>query len=237
MRHASVAKIERVPTALHVLLDLVVPRACVACAVPLSRTARDLCAPCRGAMQWLHDTCGRCGLPRPCARRCPAAYAAFDSAWAPLAHEGPARALVLALKHQGRLPLARTMAAHIVAGAPAGVLGEGAALVPVPVDPIRGRRRGFDQAACLARAVGARTALPTAQCLRRTAAPRQVGRGRAARLAAGTALTLHTRGQVPTHAVLIDDVHTTGATLNAAAHALRAAGAERIHAITYTRSL
>jgi predicted amidophosphoribosyltransferase len=44
-------------------------------------------------------------------------------------------------------------------------------------------------------------------------------------------------GPVPTHALLVDDVHTTGATLHAAARALKQAGAERVHAVTYARTL
>src|SRR2546423_13454749 len=69
--------------------------------------------------------------------------------FAPLAYEGPARAMVRALKFRGATLAAETMAAQTVAGAPADVLDRGV-LVPVPLHPRRLRRRGFNQAERLA---------------------------------------------------------------------------------------
>ena len=72
-----------------------------------------------------------------------------------------------ALKFHGRLALADAMVAQMAAGAPR-VLPDGAdALVPVPPDRGRARRRGFDPAALLARGLARRTGLPVASCLRR----------------------------------------------------------------------
>ena len=65
---------------------------------------------------------------------------------------------------------------------------------------------------------------------------RQVGASRAARLAPGR-LNVVAAGPAPAEAVLVDDVHTTGATLRAGAAALRAAGAERVVCVTYARAL
>lgn len=215
---------------LRALLDLVVPPACLACGAP----GHDLCGGCRRALPWLADPrCARCGLPAPCGARCPAARAAFSQAWAPLAHDGPARALVAALKFR-----AATRAAHVMAAPLAQHrYPPGAVLVPVPTHPARRRARGFDHAALLARAVSRRTGLEVAPCLRRGGpADRQLGRSRSARLAAGR-VVVGARGPVPRSAVLIDDVHTTGATLDACAAALLAAGAGAVTAVTYTRRL
>ncbi|MDQ3608860.1 MAG: ComF family protein, partial [Actinomycetota bacterium] len=89
------------------------------------------------------------------------------------------------------------------------------------------------------RALSARTALPVARCLRRrggAAAPRQVGAGRGARLEAGRhALSVH--GRAPPVVALVDDVHTTGATLDACARVLRDAGAIQVVALAYARTL
>jgi predicted amidophosphoribosyltransferase len=94
-----------------------------------------------------------------------------------------------------------------------------------------------DHAGALASAVAMRTGLPVARCLARGAgASRQLGAGRAERLA-GRSLAIRTRGQVPGVAVLVDDVHTTGATLEACARALRAGGATGVRAVTYARTL
>jgi predicted amidophosphoribosyltransferase len=154
--------------------------------------------------------------------------------WAPIAYEGPARDLVRALKFRGALALAREMAAIAVASAPDGLLR--GSLVPVPLDPVRLRRRGFNQAAVLARAIAERTGLAPADCLRRRGrGPPQVGRGRGARLA-GPAGSIEARGPVPPVTLLVDDVVTTGATLAACAMALRKAGAREVSAIAFART-
>ena len=213
------------------LLDLLAPPRCLACGAP---SHGELCAPCRAALPWLRDGCPRCGLPRPCAP-CPARGAAFAAAWSPVVYEGPARGLVLALKERGALPAAEVMAAQIAARADAALLA-GAVLVPVPAAAARTRRRGLDPAGLLAAAVGRRTGVPMAPCLRRHGpAARQAGASRAHRLRTGR-VRVRVRGEPPVRAVLVDDVHTTGATLDACARALRAAGCRSVVAITYART-
>lgn len=216
------------------------PPACLACHAPLRAAGAELCAACRSALPWLPDPrCPRCGLPAPCGRdrACPARGAAFARAWSPLAHAGSARALVAALKFRGALPVARLMAAQIAAGAPR-ELAAGAVLVPVPLHPVRRRARGFDQAALIASALATRLDRPVVTCLRRGGpASRQLGGGRAARHARAERLGLDVRGPVPARVLLVDDVHTTGATLDACARALRAAGAAHVAAVAYARAL
>jgi predicted amidophosphoribosyltransferase len=162
-----------------------------------------------------------------------------------LGYAGPVPALVNALKERGAVGLAALMAAQIVATAPSDLWpapGDGAVLVPVPADPWRRRRRGVDHAARLAAALTSRTDLPTAPILARGARrARQAGRRRAERLRADPA-EVHVRtGRAPGPrdgvVVLVDDVHTTGATLHACAQALRRAGARRVVAVTYARTL
>ncbi len=220
------------------LVALLAPPVCAACRVPLTRADTQLCVACRRALPWLTEPrCERCGLPAPCGPPCPARNAAFTRAWAPLAHDGPTRQLVAALKFRGALPLAELMAAQIAATAPPGLLAAPATLVPVPLHPARLRARGFDQAARIADALGARSTLPVVACLQRSGkATRQLGAGRGERLAAGR-LAIVAAAPAPAHAVLVDDVHTTGATFDACARALRAAGSDRVDAVAYARTL
>ncbi|HVE69490.1 MAG TPA: double zinc ribbon domain-containing protein [Solirubrobacteraceae bacterium] len=257
------------------LVALFAPPGCAACRTPLDDPHDPLCRDCRRALPWLNGPrCARCALPRPC-HPCPAARAAFHRAWSPLAHAGPARDLVAALKFGGALALADVMAAQLAATMPADVAGEGSGpgnaggeagrsragegfgpgnagdgsgtgqsgvaarpvIVPVPAHPASVRHRGFDHASVLARALSRRTGLPLDACLSRNgAAERQIGASRRRRMRPGR-LDFAATGPVPAEPLLLDDVHTTGATLDAAARALRAAGARHVKAVTYARTL
>lgn len=217
------------------LLAIVVPPACIACRATLPRAELRLCAACVRALPWLPARrCERCGLPRH-RRGCPAAGAAFVRAWSPLAYEGVARDLVAALKFRGALPLAALMAAHIAANLPPE--SRHGTLVPVPAQPLRRRTRGFDPAAALSAALAARLGLPEQPCLRRRdRGARQVGASRTQRRRPDR-LTIELRAPPPPRALLVDDVHTTGATLDACARTLVAGGCREVVALSYARTL
>jgi predicted amidophosphoribosyltransferase len=209
----------RTATLASVIHALLAPPLCWSCGAHAPR-GRPLCGGCRRALVFLP------GEPVPLGGL---------RAWAPVAYEGPARHLVRALKFRAALSLAGEMAAMAVASAPPGLLR--GVLVPVPLHPVRFRRRGFNQAAVLAQEIARRTGLETSDCLRRRGpGPPQVGRGRSARLS-GPAGSIEPRARAPAVALLVDDVVTTGATLAACAAALREAGAEEVAAIAFGRTL
>lgn len=154
-----------------------------------------------------------------------------------MAYEGVARRLVCELKFHGRLAVLDTMTAHLAANLPPDLRRSGAALVPVPPQRGRRRRRGHDPVDALAAGLGRRARLPVERCLRRTdAGARQLGATRAERTATGRMTVTATPAPVPRRVLLVDDVHTTGATLEACARALRAAGADWVAAVTYARA-
>jgi len=223
------------------LIALAAPPRCAACRLPMKRAEAVLCAACCSALPWLSQTpcCSRCALPLPHSRDrgCRARDAAFDAAWSAVAYEGAARDVLHALKFAAARPLAGVMAQQIAAAAPDELLRyDGASLVAVPPHPARRRSRGFDPAGLLVHALARASRMPVLAALRRSGAgSRQLGASRETRLA-GARLGFTARGLAPPHVVLVDDVYTTGATLDACARALRAAGAQRVIAITWART-
>src|SRR3954469_5884945 len=200
------------------LASLLAPPLCVACGAAAGER-EPLCGGCRRALRWLGPA---------------VAMAAGVPLWAPVAYDGPARALVRELKFGGLQRMASTMASQIAANAPAGWLDSGA-LVPVPLHPARLRKRGYNQAERLAGELALRTGLPAIDCLERTGErATQVGRGRTERLASiAGRISVKPGARVPAEVVLVDDVITTGATL--AACAAPCSGAS-VRAIAYART-
>jgi predicted amidophosphoribosyltransferase len=218
------------------LLAIVAPPACVSCRAPVRPADGLLCGSCLRELPWLRGwRCARCGLPRHRRDGCPAAAAAFSRAWAPMAYDGPARAVVQALKLRGALPVVALMAAQIAATLPDDLAG--GALVPVPPQTARRRARGFDPAGALASALGGRLSLPVAPLLARHDRARRQARARRSDRRERGRIVISATALPPPGVLLVDDVHTTGATLDACARALRAAGARHVAAVTYARTL
>jgi predicted amidophosphoribosyltransferase len=202
------------------LLGLLVPPLCIACGADAGR-ATPICRDCRAAM-----SAGGGRQTQLLGLDC---YAAFT-------YDGPAGAVVRALKFGGRAALADVMAAQLVAHAPPCLLH--GTVVPVPVHPLHRRRRGVDHSHALAAALARRAGLPLSACLVRTGDPRpQVGRGRRERIGGPLgAIAVKPGIGLPQATLIVDDVVTTGATIAACIRALRVAGATPISALTYART-
>jgi predicted amidophosphoribosyltransferase len=127
------------------------------------------------------------------------------------------------------------MASLIAARAPEGLLA--GPLVPIPAHPARRRHEGFDHANEIAGALSRITGRPVVDCLRRDRAVRpQHGLERNERLRnAHGSIAARPVSDIE-RAVLIDDVYTTGATLDAGAAALREAGIGEVTAVSFARS-
>lgn len=228
-------------------VDLLLPRRCAACEIglPLGH-AHALCVPCRRTLRMpIASLCERCGLPislplHLCAA-CTARTPTFDTARALglyLAGPGvlnPLARAVRALKFHGHRAVASALGGDLAAllALPARAL-----VVPVPLHVSRLRERGYNQAMLLARALARRAGLRVAPraLVRLRPTPSQAHLDAASRranladaFAATTALDTAT-------IVLVDDVLTTGATADACASALRAAGAAHVLVLTVGRT-
>ena len=151
-------------------------------------------------------------------------------------YEGRLRDIIHALKYERRRSIARPLGALMrTSGAP--LLNGAAAVVPVPLHPHRERDRGFTQADDLARQLG----LPVAPLLRRvrfTTSQIELPaeeRHRNVRDAFRLARIPDPRFRIPAVIVLVDDVSTTGATLDACARVLKAGGVKEVRALTAAR--
>ncbi len=226
-------------------LDLLLPPRCPACREIVDRQGR-FCLGCWSGLTFLTDPCcATCGAPfdidRGPGARCGACLdtpPAFAAARAALAYAGSARTVLLGFKHGDRQHLADVMAPQVIRVGHAW-LGPDAVLVPVPLHRWRLWKRGFNQAALLARAVarrtGSRLVVDALVRARPTASSRGMGRrARAANVRNAFVLARpeEVRGR---EVVVIDDVLTTGATADACARVLLAGGAARVRVLTWAR--
>ena len=228
-------------------LALLVAPVCVVCREPLERpTESAVCRPCWSAIElFTPPCCVQCGDALPSWRivsleeqrcaRCRRTLPLVSVAAAIGPYRSGLQTIVQALKYGARTSLARPLA-HRMQAAGSHVLRGANALVPVPLHRSRRRQRGFNQATDLARHLG----LPVLHALTRSRrtppqadlpAARRHGNVRGAfAIRSGTdvrGLTL----------VLVDDVSTTGATLDACARPLLDAGAADVRALTAAKTV
>lgn len=214
------------------LLDLLFPPRCAGC----GRSGAALCATCLASVRPpAPPLCARCGRPLPASTPsvcvdCAAGHGPrhLDAARSCAAYEGAVRNAVLALKFRGQRRVARPLGELLASDARrAGWRPD--VVVPVPLHRDRRRARGYNQAELLARACARRLGVPcaTALMVRARATRPQVGLAavdRRANVAGafGLARPWDVAGLADKRILLVDDVLTTGSTLDAAAEALRA---------------
>jgi ComF family protein len=163
---------------------------------------------------------------------------AFETARAPLRYEGVGKEVVHALKYRDQTPVVERLAAPLLAGAVARTFENGRfdAVVPVPLHRSRLRRRGFNQAALLARGLATRINTPVSDTLQVVRSTRDQVDLSAAERRENVAGAFSARTRARGRLLVVDDVFTTGATTTACAAALLRAGAAEVHAVTLCRT-
>jgi len=231
------------------LADVVFPPVCVHCRglVPEGGPYRHLCDRCAAQIVPVRPPhCTTCGHPfygvaegEHLCPHCEGLAPAYREGRTAVLFKGPVRSLVIELKYHRGLHVARDIetifrqAPHVLE------LARGATLVPVPLHPRKERERGYNQSAlvaeCLARAAGGgaevrallRRTVDTVSQTRHDRRARQANLKNAFAPAPGAAIT---PGQ---NITLVDDVFTTGSTLNSCALALRRAGCVNLNVVTF----
>lgn len=238
--------------ALDAVLTLALAPVCAACARPLEHPSSGaVCPNCWSSITpLLPPLCLRCGDTLPgwrtigpvrdeCAR-CRRTAVAFDAGCTAGDYDGALKSILHAFKYDGRRSLARELG-RLMCTAGASLVTGAACAVPVPLHTWRRLQRGFNQAADLAAA----TRLPVIHALCRTRhTPSQTGLTAGARhrnvrdaFALSPRLSRRAlRGLRGQAVVLVDDVRTTGATLNACARVLKNAGVREVRVLTAARA-
>lgn len=220
------------------------PAVCALCGSPLPKASEEsVCPACRDKLsQEMSWVCQICGAPiRPPLRICPDCRKnlyVFDGQRSAGIYQGDLRNTIARMKFQGERWLSRPLA-RLMAEAAAGFLPVDL-LVPIPLEPGSRVRRGYNQALDLARELSPLVDAPVMDLLlreKRYAHQAELGRNMRWRnlgdsMSPRSAINL--RGQ---KVLLVDDVTTTGATLDEAARVLKGMGAEKVFCVTAARTL
>jgi ComF family protein len=230
----------------RLVLDAALPPLCPACKKPVADDG-GLCPDCWSQLSFITPPyCERLGIPFAydpgpgvLSMQAIADPPAYERARAAVRYDEIARTLVHALKYGDRLDLAPTLGRWMVQAGGA-LLADADALVPVPLHWRRLWARRFNQSAALAEVIAARVKLPVAHALARVKATRQ----QVGLTASERALNVQGAFRVPEVAradvkgrrlVIVDDVFTSGATIDACSRVLLRAGAASVDVLVFAR--
>jgi ComF family protein len=220
--------------------DAIAPCLCAACGLP-SRRPLHLCDACEVELPWLECACTRCALPAttdsPLCGRCLKSPPRFDAVTAACRFVDPVRSFIYAFKDRRQLAMAPVLV-ELLAQSVADRLSDGDApdlLVPMPLHWTRRWHRGFNQARVLAQGLrrhpllaGRVLKLDDRLCQRRRRTQSQRALTVAQRRRNLRGAMVCTRSVEGCSIAVVDDVLTTGASADAVAFALKAAGAARV---------
>lgn len=217
------------------IIRVLYPPVCVLCGAAGAR-GMDLCAACFADLPWNRHPCPRCAAPlppdvdTPFCGDCIKSPPPWDEAKSPLAYAYPLDKLVQQFKFNGDLSIGRLLGELLADYLAAGGLTKPDLLIPVPLHPARLKERGFNQANELARPLAKRFRIPVrldlCERVRATEVQSKLDATERRKNLRNAFVVRHSlQGKQIT---ILDDVVTTGATVEALASALKDAGAARI---------
>lgn len=248
-RAKSIPLVARARRVAESTLDLLLPPRCLGCGEMVAAQGR-LCPSCWRGLTFLEPPwCRLCGLPLPHALpeaplcgRCAAQPPAYDRARAALRYDDGSRGLILAFKHADRTDITPIFAGWLSHAGAELLEDDEPVVAPVPLHRWRLLRRGYNQAALLARTFAAANGLRLVPDLllrhRRTASQQGLGEQARRENVTAAAFRIHPRRArwiTGRRVVLVDDVLTTGATLSACTTVLARAGAAAVDVLTLAR--
>ncbi len=223
------------------IVDALYPPSCPLCG-RLTEKGSAVCVRCKDKLRVVGDPrCMRCGRPLPAESEeyCPDCQSIrhwFDQGVGVFPYQSAVRRMVMDLKFRGKTVnarlLGRWMAAYVK---PELVRWRPDVLVPVPLHPRKLRQRGYNQAGLLAARVGADLGLPVDARLvrRKNSTEAQMGLGRLARQRnLERAFAMVKDRKADGNILLVDDIYTTGSTVDAIARVLKGNGAQNVYVLT-----
>lgn len=221
------------------ILDYIYPPRCPVCD-RISQTG--ICSSCKKKLLRIdRDYCLKCGKPLTDSRKeycpdCRRHHHVFDRNRALFSYQGPLRISVYQIKYGNRRDFARVYGQEIAVTFSQWIRQRNITqIIPIPLHPSRYRERGYNQAAVIAREIGKNLGIPVKQHVLR-----RVKKTQPQKLLAGNyrnenlrqAFALYPKAFPGENVLLVDDIYTTGATLDAAAACLKKAGAKHVYGVT-----
>lgn len=217
------------------------PGRCSFCLAPAVQE-RPWCEACFESLPWNLPACPSCAEPQPMGSHadrlcghCLTRPLAIVRSRVPLRYEGEVAQLMQRFKFHASPRAGNVLLELLELGLPPHALAWPEALIPVPLHPRRARERGFDQADWLTKRLAARHGLRLQRAKRRHHTPSQRGLDRVERFR-NLRDAFVIPAELPARVALLDDVMTTGATLDALARACLAAGAREVEAWAVART-